>query len=176
MGAVARRFVVVVIAVASGIALPVGPVGATDGFESGACVLDMTASVSGHTLSLQTAEAGPCVTSEGIGVGGFGASLPGLSGFDCETGFVKGASIDGDGGLTVSVDDDIILGMTNLLVVGEADAASLTVAFEGQNGNRVVAGTGTFALIPDSDPPCSSTSPVTTWTGVLTFADPTLPE
>lgn len=171
--AITKTFVA--LALVAAVVIDVAPASATEGFESGSCLLELEATLTGHTLVVDTIGSGTCVTTEGMGQGALDVSLPGNVGFDCNIGYVVGAATNGNGALTVAVDNDIVLSMSNMLVVGASDGLTLSVAFEGQSGARVVAGNGTFALMDDSSPPCPASSPVTTWTGTIAFGDPTLP-
>lgn len=156
----------------------VGPLdsvaGATEFVVNGSCVLEVEAALSGDTLMLDSTTAlNVCVTNEGVGDAILDFTLPGLVGFECSNGVVAGVGTGTSGNLRVFADEAMVLFAEGMLVVGTSDGTTLNLAFEYDDGVRVVAGQGTFVRAVGSS--CSAESTTTTWTGEIVFGDPVLP-
>ena len=148
--------------------------GATEFVVNGSCVLEVEAVLSGDTLMLDSTSAlNVCVTNEGVGDAMLDFTLPGLVGFECTNGVVAGVGTGASGKLRVTAGGSTVLFAEGMLVVGTSDGTTLNLAFEFDDGVRVVAGQGTFVRAVGSS--CSAESTTTTWTGEIVFGDPVLP-
>ena len=166
---------VVSLATAVTLGLPCAPAGATEGFISGSCLLEVQAGLSGDTLNVDsTSTLNVCVTNEGVGAVLLDAPLPGLVGFACTNGLLAGVGKGESGQLTVSAGAITVLSAENMVIAGATDGTTLDLVFAWEGSDRVVAGEGTFVLALGSSP-CSTESTTSTWTGEIVFGDPVLP-
>lgn len=132
---------------------------------SGVCVLDLSASLSGGSLSLDSIPGGSCQTTQLTGVPIFDATIPGsVLAFDCQ----KGVGHDQAATFEVII-DDLTFRFSNVTVAAVWADGVLHLDLLKADG-PILVGTGVFVQ-PGSVGDCSTSFSLT---GSIAFSDPWL--